>query len=98
MQHHFIVAYDVTDPARLRKVHRICRNYGDRLQLSVYACRLSDKDRAILTTKLRQIINHEQDQVLFLRLGVVGHEAEMEARVFALGIQWTPEDLPALVF
>ncbi|MBD3174191.1 MAG: CRISPR-associated endonuclease Cas2 [Armatimonadia bacterium] len=98
MQHHFIVAYDVRDPARLRKVHKTCRDYGDRLQLSVYTCRLSDKDRAILVSKLRKVINEDEDQVLFLRLGVVGHEAEMEARMFALGIQWTPEEMPELIF
>jgi len=98
MQHHYIVAYDIRDAKRLRAVAKVCRGYGDRLQLSVYACRLSDKDRAVLTAKLKKVINHEEDQILFLRLGVVGHEQEMQARMFALGIQWRPEEMPELIF
>ena len=98
MQHHYVVSYDVRDPARLRRVHRVCRGYGDRLQLSVYACRLSPKDLVVLREKLRKVVNQKEDQVLFLRLGVVGHEERMEARMSVLGIQWIPEGMPEMIF
>lgn len=98
MQHHYIVAYDIRDPKRLRAVHKLCRGYGDRLQLSVYACRLSPRDVAVLAAKLRKAINAKEDQVLFVRMGVVGHEREMSVRMTSLGLQWTPEGMPELVF
>lgn len=71
MRAHYIVAYDIRDPARLRRVHKTLRNYGDPLQYSVFACQLSTLDQASLESELCEIIHHEKDQVMFLRLGPV---------------------------
>ena len=98
MQHHYLVAYDIRDPGRLRRVHRICRDFGDPLQLSVFVCRLTDKDLVVFRERLRRQINHDEDQVLFVRLGRVGHEDAMEARLFSLGLQWVPPGMPELIF
>ena len=38
MRNRHIVAYDVSDPARLRRVHRKMNGFGDALQYSVFAC------------------------------------------------------------
>ncbi len=73
MRHHYIVAYDICDPTRLRRVHRTVRDFGDPLQLSVFACELSALDRTILETRLRDIIDASSDQVMFVRLGPVTH-------------------------
>ena len=32
----WIVAYDIRDPKRLRKVYEVVRDHGDRLQYSVF--------------------------------------------------------------
>lgn len=98
MKHHYHVSYDIRDPARLRAVHRICRGLGERIQLSVYAARLNEKELAVAVAKIRKVINNDEDQVLIVRLGVVGHEEEMEAKIIALGIQWVPEGMPELIF
>ena len=67
----YIVCYDISDPRRLRKVFRAMKGAGDHLQLSVFLCRLSDRQKARLQAHLREIVDPESDQVLFVpdRLG-----------------------------
>lgn len=73
MRHHTIVAYDIADPTRLRQVHRTVRDFGDPLQLSVFACELSSLDRAVLEQRLLDIIDPKVDQVMLIRLAPVAH-------------------------
>ena len=35
----YIVAYDISDPRRWRRVFRLMNGYGEWLQLSVFQCR-----------------------------------------------------------
>jgi CRISPR-associated protein Cas2 len=65
----FIVAYDISDPKRLRKVYRTLTGYGDHLQLSVFRCDLTASQRIQLEAKLGQTIEHSEDQVMFVDLG-----------------------------
>lgn len=69
MRHHFIVAYDISDPTRLRHVHKTVRDFGTPLQFSVFACTLSPLDRSILEARLLAILDTTADQVMFVRLG-----------------------------
>ncbi len=62
----YIVCYDISDPRRLRKVFRAMKGAGDHLQLSVFLCRLSDRQKARLQAHLREIVDPESDQVLFV--------------------------------
>lgn len=65
----FIVTYDISDPKRLKKVFQTLRGYGDHLQLSVFRCDLHRAERLVLERKLRSIIHHTKDQVLFIDIG-----------------------------
>lgn len=71
-----LVAYDVrTETAdgrrRLRKVAKICSNYGQRVQLSVFECSVTGAQREQLEYELTRIINSEQDslRIYILHLG-----------------------------
>lgn len=64
----WIVAYDVADPKRLRKVATACEDYGVRKQYSVFLCRLSATDFVRLRSRLYDLIHLEEDQVLFIPL------------------------------
>lgn len=64
----YIVAYDISDPKRLRKVARTCEDFGYRKQLSVFLCRLSATDIVRLRNRLYDIIDLHADQVLFIPL------------------------------
>jgi CRISPR-associated protein Cas2 len=62
----YLVAYDISDKKRLRKVATVCEDFGYRKQYSVFLCRLSATDLVRLRSRLYDIINLEQDQVLFV--------------------------------
>jgi len=64
----YLVAYDISDPKRLRKVARACEDYGYRKQLSVFLCRISATDFVKLRSRLYDIINLDEDQVIFIPL------------------------------
>ena len=48
----YIVAYDIADARRWRRVFKTMNGFGEWLQLSVFQCRLSRRRRAELETRL----------------------------------------------
>jgi CRISPR-associated protein Cas2 len=78
MRSRYIVAYDISDPKRLRRVHRIMRGFGEALQYSVFRCDLSPAEKIQLVERLTEAINGKEDSVLLVALGPVhgrGHES-----------------------
>jgi len=69
MREYVLVSYDISDPKRLNKVHKVMRGYGDGFQDSVFLCQISDKEEAILRGKLSELIKPSEDQVILIRLG-----------------------------
>ena len=78
----YIVAYDIGDPRRWRRVFRLMNGYGEWVQLSVFQCRLSRRRRIELKLALGEIIDHAQDHVVILDLGPA---AGIRPRVESLG-------------
>lgn len=64
----YLVCYDISNPKRLRKVAQTCEDFGYRKQLSVFLVRVSATDFVRLRTRLYDIIDLNEDQVLFLPL------------------------------
>lgn len=64
----YVVAYDICHPKRLRKVAHTCEDFGFRRQYSVFLCRLTAADLIRLKSRLYDIINLAEDQVLFIPL------------------------------
>ena len=62
----YLVCYDIADPKRLRKVATTCEDFGYRKQFSVFLCRLGATDFVRLRTRLYDLIDLAEDQVLFL--------------------------------
>ncbi len=52
-------------------VFNLMKGYGEHLQLSVFLCELSLKEKALLIWKLNDIINHKDDSVMFTKIGPV---------------------------
>ncbi|NLN92536.1 MAG: CRISPR-associated endonuclease Cas2 [Candidatus Hydrogenedens sp.] len=65
----YLVCYDIANPKRLQKIHRIMCSYGDPWQYSVFHCFLKDIDRVRLQKDLSNVIHNKEDQVLILDLG-----------------------------
>jgi len=68
-----LVTYDVSTETkegrkRLRKVALACKNYGQRVQKSVFECSVNDIQAEKLKYSLLQIINEEEDSLRIYRL------------------------------
>lgn len=66
-RHWYLVVYDVLDPARLRKVHKVCRSWGERAQLSVFRVRGTARELARLEFELARVMD-AADRLLVVRL------------------------------
>lgn len=95
MRHTYIVTYDICDDKRLRKVFKICRDFGDHLQYSVFECDLNPAELVTLKDMLEVIINHAEDQVLFIDLGPA--QGRGDRVITALGVPYTKLDAPCFV-
>jgi CRISPR-associated protein Cas2 len=60
----FLVCYDIREPRRLRKVAKLLEGYGERMQYSVFRCRLTEKEKARMLWELGKIINEEDALML----------------------------------
>jgi CRISPR-associated protein Cas2 len=92
-----LVSYDVnTENAagrqRLRHVAKICQNYGQRVQLSVFECLVDPARWALLRQKLIDEISTEKDSLRFYFLG-----ANWKRRVEHLGAKETYDPEGVLV-
>ncbi|MGH9488826.1 MAG: CRISPR-associated endonuclease Cas2 [Terriglobales bacterium] len=65
----YLVCYDVADEKRLRAVFKTMRGFGDHLQYSIFECQFTPSDLIRCREALRGLINHAEDQVLFVSLG-----------------------------
>ena len=69
-----LVSYDVstTDPGgpkRLHRVAKVCQNYGQRVQFSVFECIVDPAQWAVLKHRLTDLIEKDLDSLRFYYLG-----------------------------
>lgn len=69
-----LITYDVSTvhnsgQKRLRKVSKLCQNYGQRVQNSVFECVVDAAQFATLKIELTNIIDENQDSLRFYQLG-----------------------------
>lgn len=71
MRLRYLVAYDVSDPGRLRKVFSALKGFGDPMQYSVFRCDLSRVEKFKMVERLTELILHTEDRVMIVSLGPV---------------------------
>ncbi len=69
-----VVSYDVDTTtkegrARLRKVGRACRDFGQRVQFSAFECVVTDEQWVRLRSRLLGLLDPARDSLRFCRLG-----------------------------
>ncbi|MBN9162134.1 MAG: CRISPR-associated endonuclease Cas2 [Myxococcales bacterium 68-20] len=95
MRQTFIVSYDIGCPKRLRRVYRLMRGWGDHIQLSVFRCEMTARELVELRSRLNDVINSVEDQVLFVDVGPV--EGRGSTSIRAIGKVYTPPERRAIV-
>lgn len=73
---YILITYDVdtvsiTGQKRLRRIAKACKDYGQRVQNSVFECELSEAQFILLKSRIEEIIDTELDsiRVYFLKKG-----------------------------
>ena len=79
-----LVAYDIAETdgvgaVRLRRIAQVCERYGQRVQLSVFECRLSPERLARLIAEVQDVIDRHVDSVLVYRFP--GRVADSKVRL-----------------
>ncbi|WP_409273822.1 CRISPR-associated endonuclease Cas2 [Neobacillus sp. SCS-31] len=69
-----LITYDVSTSSqsgqkRLRRVAKVCQNYGQRVQNSVFECIVDSAQFTTLKFELEDIIDKDKDSLRFYRLG-----------------------------
>lgn len=63
-----LVAYDITSPKRLRRVAKICEDFGIRVEYSVFECDIAPATFDQFWQKLAATIDEESDCILAYRI------------------------------
>ena len=66
-----LVAYDIGNSHRLRRVSKICEDYGVRMEKSVFECDLTDAQMGEFWMELCKVVNEEEDRVLDYCIGSI---------------------------
>ena len=77
-----LITYDVdmhntSGAKRLRKVAKICENYGQRVQNSVFECLLDPTQLTLVKAKLLNVIDDQTDSLRIYNLGN-GYKSKIE--------------------
>jgi CRISPR-associated protein Cas2 len=87
------VSYDIRDDARLRKVARLLESYGERIQYSVFRCRLTGSDEQQLRWKLTRLTKQEDAWLIIPLCGSCVQRISRHSGMAA----WPPEPPDYLV-
>ena len=91
-----LVAYDIADTdgvgaSRLRRIAQVCEKYGQRVQFSVFECRLSPERLTRMIGEVEDVIDSDRDSVMVYRFpGRIGDVRMSVGRrqVHAVGEPW----------
>lgn len=70
---YILVTYDVdtiseSGNKRLRQVARICKNYGQRVQNSVFECEVTEAQYCLLKDQIKEVMDEQLDSIRFYHL------------------------------
>ena len=92
-----LVSYDVAEDEkgkkRLRHIAKICENYGQRVQNSVFECLVDPAQWVELKSKLLKEMNPEYDSLRFYSLG-----ANWQPKIEHVGAKKTYDPQGTLIF
>lgn len=93
-----LITYDVNTETsagkkRLRKVAKVCVDYGQRVQNSVFECLLNPTELCVVKQKLHEIMDADKDSLRIYNLG-----NNYKTRIEHFGAKATYDPQEALIF
>lgn len=87
-----LIAYDIADPKRLRRVHALLKGRALPLQYSVFLGRFTGKELDDLEQELRRRIHPKQDDVRIYALPGLTQPVSIGRPVLPAGVSWAAPD------
>jgi len=69
LRNKYLVSYDISDEKRLNRVFNKMKGYGEPIQYSVFICNLSLKEKVMMISALKEIINNREDSIIIIEIG-----------------------------
>lgn len=85
----WLIAYDIADPRRLGRVHRLLKKVAMPIQYSVFLAWLTERQLTRLVAQLHECIDTREDDVRLYHLPV-------STDLIRLGRQWLPDGVQLL--
>lgn len=85
----WLIAYDIADPRRLGRLHRLLKKHALPLQYSVFLAWLGGRQLAALLKQIEDLIEPREDDVRLYHLPA-------STELVVLGKQWLPEGVQLL--
>lgn len=85
----YLCAYDIADDKRRTRLFNLLTDHGERVQYSVFLCELNLKERASIIHFASDILHHDEDQLLIIRVGSA--QTDWQNKLACIGKIWTPE-------
>lgn len=63
-KNYYLICYDIRDPKRWRKAYQLLQGHGERLQYSIFRCRLNQREREKLRWNLEKILEQEDSLLI----------------------------------
>ena len=88
----WLIAYDITCPRRWRRLYRLVREYGVRVQWSVFLVTREPFQRAAFLSAASRIIDAQRDDLRLYRLAgkLEGSRRADELIAAPAGVHWRP--------
>lgn len=81
-----LIAYDIANDRRLRRVASLCEDFGTRIEKSVFECDLDDKQFDRFWGRLESLVDSDEDAVFDYPIGLID-----SSRVRTLGKALRPQ-------
>jgi CRISPR-associated protein Cas2 len=65
---HLVIAYDVESNRRRNRLVKLLKDYGERVNLSVFECRIKRQTYGKLKKEVSSVVDMKKDSVLFYEL------------------------------
>lgn len=85
----YLIGYDIADPKRLCRIHRIMKNHAIPVQYSIFLIEGTEKDVQNCLDEILPLMNPKEDDIRCYPLPQRGHQFRIGSPVLPEGIVWT---------
>ncbi|AHE98430.1 CRISPR-associated endonuclease Cas2 [Thioalkalivibrio paradoxus] len=94
LQRGYLLCYDIADPVRLRRVHRVVKEHGLRIQYSVYLLEVNGSGLDRILSELSSHIHSVKDDVRVYPIPRRCRAQVLGRRIFDIGVTLAGTQLP----